>query len=259
MSTDKSDETGERVVDVSRLQEPPPQVYARVGGALYLLVFALGSALFDFPSFRGGAGAAAAHIVSTSESHLRFIVAEELASFLIDVPLALIFYVLLRPVSQNIALLAAFFRLGNAFMGSLSVLGRLAVLVLFGHVYQGVFTPPQMQALAVVYLSLHAYAQEIGLVLFGMHCILLGILIYRSRYLPKLIGACLPLVGIIYIAYSFLDIIAPVLADRIPFAIFIPGIVTEGALSLWLLVKGVDTAGWIRRQTQSQQPARFAE
>lgn len=225
----------------------PPQVYARLGGALYLIIFALGFTLFAFPSF--GGGPAAAQAVLASEGQLRVNEGLELVLFSVDVPLALIFYVLLRPVDRNIALLAAFFRLANAFFGSVSVLGRLAVLALYGNAaYRSAFTAEQARALASMWLSLHLDAQEIGLMFFGVHCILLGTLIYRSGYLPKFIGVLLPIAGALYIANGLTNIVAPAFAAQGLFVIFLPGFAAEVSLCLWLLIKGVDTAGWRRRQ-----------
>jgi len=232
--------------------EPPPQIYARAGGVLYLLIFALGFTLFAFPDV-GAGGAAAAHAVATSEPRLYAISAGELVLFSIDVPLALIFYVLLRPVDRNIALLAAFFRLANAFFGSLSILGRLAVLVLLGNAaYRSAFTPEQVQALSALLLALHSNAQDIGLVFFGIHCILIGLLIFRSGYLPKFLGISLPIVGVIYLANSFANIGAPAFAAGIPDAIFLPGVIAEASLCLWLSVRGIDATGWMRRQAALQ-------
>jgi hypothetical protein len=219
-----------------------------VGGLLYLLIFALAFTLFAFPDV-GAGGAAALQTVAGSEPHLRLICAAELVLFSIDIPLAMIFFVLLRPVDRNLSMLAAFLRLANALFGSLSVLGRLAVLALVGNVaYQKAFTPQQVQALSSISLSLHSYAQDIGLVFFGGHCVLIGILIYRSGYLPRFIGIFLLFAGAIYVANSLADIIAPSLAAQIPFVVFLPAFIAETSLCLWLLIKGVDAAGWARRQ-----------
>jgi hypothetical protein len=224
----------------------PPQNYARAGGILYLLIFALSFTLFAFPDV-GAAGAPALQAVAKSEPRLYLICAAELLLFTIDVPLALVLYVLLRPVDRNIALLAAFFRLGNAFFGSLSILGRLAVLALLGNAaYRSAFTDQQLRALTSISLSLHGSAQDIGLVFFGLHCIFLGILVYRSGYLPKFIGVFLQIAGVVYAANSLANIGAPTLAAGIPIALFVPAFIAEVSLCLWLLIKGIDANGWMR-------------
>ncbi len=219
-----------------------PQLYARAGGILYLVVFGLGWTLFGYPHVAvSGDAAATAHAIALAEPRLRLVSAGELIMFLCDVPLALIFYVLLAPVDRNLALLAAFFRLANAFLGAILGLGRLAVLVLFGNPgYAAAISPSQLQAFAALLLNLHGYGVDICFVFFGLHCVLLGYLIYRSEYLPKFIGVLLPIAGVIYVANSFVDLIAPEFAAKIPTLVLLPGFIAELSLCLWLLLRGVN-------------------
>jgi Domain of unknown function (DUF4386) len=230
-----------------------PQVYARVGGVLYLLVFGLGFTLFAYPHVgASGDPAATLRTISSSEPWLRVVSGAELINFVLDVPLALIFYVLLAPVDRNIALLAAFFRLANAFLGAAIGLSRLGVLLLVAHAGQAsAFTPSQVQALAALSLALHGYGLDICFVFFGIHCILLGWLLYRSGYFPKFLGVLLPIAGLIYLTDSFLDIVAPALSAKIPNAVLIPGFVAELALCVWLLVRGVDVPIWEEKARRS--------
>ena len=95
---------------------------------------------------------------------------------------------------------------------------------------------------------MHFNAQHIGLFFFGMHCISLGVLIYWSGYLPKFIGVLLPIAGIVYIANSLAHIIAPAFAERLPPAVFLPGFLAEFSLCVWLLVRGIDPSGWLKRE-----------
>jgi hypothetical protein len=209
-----------------------------VGGLLYVLIFALGFTLFAFPSVRT-TGIAAIQTIEASQAHLRTICALELILFSLDVPLAVILYVLLRDVDRNLALLSAFFRAANAFFGCISVLGRIAVLLLFGNAgYRTAFNTHQLQALGSIFLTLHQNAQDIGLLFFGIHCILIGVLIWRSKYFPTFIGALLPIAGVAYLFVSFSPIIDPAFDARIPFAIFLPGFLAEVSLCLWLLIWG---------------------
>ena len=223
-----------------------PQIYARAGGILYLIVFALGFTLFAYPSISpSGNATLSVHVISSAQPWLRVVSTAELINFLCDVPLALIFYVLLAPVDRNIALLAAFFRLANAFLGAIIGLGRLAVLTLLGDTAdRSAFTPTQLQALASLFLTLHGYGLDICFVFFGMHCMLLGFLIYRSDYLPKFLGVLLPIAGLIYLADSLVDIVAPAIADKVPTTIFLPGFIAELSLCLWLLAKGINLQKW---------------
>lgn len=224
---------------VNPASEVPPRTVAAVGGVLYVLIFALGFTLFAFPDVRID-GVPAMHAIEASQAHLRMICAGELILFAVDVPLAAILYVLLRDVDCNLALMAAFFRLANAFFGSLSVLFQIAVLLLLGDsAYLAAYNGHQIEVLVAIATTLHENAQDLGLVFFGVHCILIGILIWRSRYFPTFIGALLPIAGLAYLSNSFIDILDPALAARIPFAIFLPAFVAEASLCLWLLLWGL--------------------
>lgn len=236
-----------------RTIETPPQLYARLGGVLYLLIFALGFTLFAYPHISpAGGNQSLAHDIVAGEPRLRLASAGELFMYLCDVPLAVILYVLLKPVDRNLALLAAFFRLANAFVGGIAVLGRLAVLLLFGNPdYRAAFTQDQIQGLASLALGLHGYGVDIGIVFFSFHCILLGYLIFRSGYLPKFLGVLLPIAGLCYLTESFADIAAPAFSAALPIAILLPGFIAELSLCLWLLVKGVDVPKWQQIQTNA--------
>lgn len=233
---------------------PSPQVYARLGGALYLVIFALGFTAFAFPSF--STDPHAAQVVIASLSRLRIYEALELVYFSVDIPLALIFYVLLRPVDDNIALLAAFFRIANAFFGSVSVLGRLVVLTIYGNAaLLASLTAQQASAMSIAWLSWHSDAQQIGIGFFGVHCILLGVLIYRSAYLPKFLGVLLPIAGVLYVVNALTAIVAPPAADHLVLLVFPIGFVSEASLCVWLLIKGVDSRGYRYRVEARAQSA----
>lgn len=99
-----------------------PQAYARAGGILYVVIFVMAGISMGLQSrliVSGDAAATASHILA-SASQWRLSLAAELVMFGCDIPLALIFYVLLRPVNEPIALLAAFFRFAEAVMGPIA-------------------------------------------------------------------------------------------------------------------------------------------
>jgi len=86
--------------------------------------------------------------------------------------------------------------------------------------------------------------QLICLIFFGMYCFLLGVLIYRSTYLPKLIGALMMLGGVCYWIDSFSTIIAPVATANWPELSIVSGL-AELALTLWLIVMGVKDSAFV--------------
>jgi len=165
--------------------------------------------------------------------------------FACDIPLALIFYVLLGPVNANIALLSALFRFAEAVIGSINVIWYVVPLVLLSGAQYLKAVEPQTIAL-YTYLSLKAYGigLAIALIPFGITCILLGYLIVQSTYLPKTLGVLMTIAGACYVVNSFTLILAPAFADTTFIAVFVSALPAELGLTLWLLLKGVNLPKW---------------
>lgn len=225
-----------------------PQTYARIGGALYLIIIAAGmfGELFARgPLIVSGNAAATAGHVTGSISLWRAGIAGDLVMHMCDIGVMLVFYVLLSPVNRNIALFAL---LSNLVQTSVLVANKLNLLIptfLLGDAeYLKAFTPQQLQALAYVSLRAHDHGFALGLIFFGMTCIASGYLIAHSGYLPKLLGLGMQVAGVCYILNSFALIVAPHLASRLSPAILLPPFVAELSMALWLLVKGVNLSKW---------------
>jgi len=230
-----------------RANEASPQTYARAAGVLYLLIFifaALSMGLQSKLIVPGDAAATIAHI-SASLQQWRISVAAEMAMFTCDIPLAVIFYILLRPVNANLALLAAFFRLAEAVIGSAIVTLHAAPMVLLnGSAYFISLDAQTLQSLGMLAIKLYDYGFGIALVSLGFHCLLLGYLIYRSTYLHKTIGALLAIAGVCYVLNSFALIAAPGAANYTFIAMLISGFPAEIGLCLWLIFFGVNATRW---------------
>ena len=231
-----------------RVIETSPQIYARIGGVLYLFIIVVG--FFAEVSVRSnlivsGDAAATANNIVTHESLWRLGGAGELLMLVCDVTLALILYVLLRPVNRNLALLAAFFRLVFAAVYGINAVAHFAALLfLSGANYLKAFTTHQLQDLAYVSVKLHAYGYDIGLIFFGFHCLLLGYLIFRSDYLPKFLGVLLTIGALGYLINSFSVFLAPAFEAKIFLYALLPGGLAEYSLCLWLIVMGVNVPKW---------------
>lgn len=227
--------------------ETSPQVYARIGGWLYLFIIVAGTfgELFvrDKLVVSGDATATANNIMA-SQLLWRISVAGELIMLVCSVALALIFYVLLRPVSKNLALLAAFFNLVELAIDAANKLNLFAALFLSGGAdYLKAFEPHQRHALAYLSLKLHAYGFGISLVFFGFVCLILGYLLFRSGYFPKTLGVLMTIAGLSYLTNSFTLILAPTYAAMI-FPILVLAFIGETSFCLWLIVKGVNVPKW---------------
>lgn len=240
--------------------ETSPQTLARVAGVLYLIIIVAGVFAEGFVRSKlivAGDAAATASNIAASQMLWRISVAGELIMHACDVALALILYVLLRPVSRNLALLAAFFDLVAVAIMGVNKLTLLAVLFLLGSGdYLKTFEPGQLHSLAYLSLRLHGYGYSFGLVFFGFACLVFGYLISKSGYFPKILGVLLLVAGSCYLTNSFAMILAPAFAEAMFPAILVPGFIGELSLCLWLIVKGVNLPRW---QTQiSVQRASWA-
>ena len=225
-----------------------PQRYARIGGVLYVIIIAAGLSgeLFVRGSLvvPGNAAATAANIVQ-SRYLWRAGIAGDLLMHICDVGLMLVFYVLLRPVNQNLARLAILFNLVQTCVLVANKLNLVVPLFLLGDTaYMKAFTPEQLQALSYVSIRTHDYGFAFGLIYFGVECVVIGYLIVRSLYFPKALGVMMQIAGACYVINSFALLLYPPIGTRLVPFILLPPFVAELSVALWLLVKGVDVRKW---------------
>lgn len=226
-----------------RIAEASPRAKARMAGACQLLeaitaafgeVIVLGRLVVS-----GNAAATAANILGHERLFwLGF--TSSLIGVAFHIAWALLLYELLKPVSRSLSLLAAFVILVGCAVQALTSLFYLApLLILQGGGSLGAFTLAQLQALALMFLKLNAYAFDIYLVFFGFWCVLTGYLIFRSAFLPRLLGVLVAISGVGWVTY-----LSPPLAHRLFPFIVAASAVGEIPLELWLLVKGVNEELW---------------
>src|SRR5216684_5697527 len=231
-----------------RTVETSPQLYARVGGVLYLIIIVLGifgEAFVRDRIFVSGDAAATAANLRSLESLWRFGIATELFLLICAIALTLIFYVLLRPISKELALLAVFFNLVSLAVEAVAALDLVAALFPLGNAgYLKAFPPEQLYAMASLAIKSHSYGFGVALIFFGCTCLILGYLIFKSGFLPKALGVLMQIAGLSYLTDSFALILAPNFANRIFPAVLVPAYVGEASLCLWLLVKGVNVEKW---------------
>jgi len=153
---------------------------------------------------------------------------------------AFLFYDLFKPVNRGVSLLATFVILVGCAMQALTSLLYLApLLILQNGSALSAFTPHQLQALALVFLNLNEQAFDVYLVFFGLWCILIGYLIFRSTFLPRIIGVLLAIDGVGWMLY-----LSPPLANQLFLFIAVASALAEIPLMLWLLVVGVNAKRW---------------
>jgi hypothetical protein len=224
-----------------------PQAYARSAGLLYLIVIVAG--VFAEIFVRGGLvvsgdAAATAHNIMTHQLLYRWGFAAELIACVCNVFLALIFYELFRVVNRRVTLLVVFFSLVGTAIECAELLNHFAPLVLLGGGgYLSAIPTGQLQAQAYLSLKLFESGFAIALVFFGFFCILLGWLIFRSGFLPRLIGVLLAIQGVCYLLNSFTVFLAPAFA-ALAFNFLAISALGEISFCLWMLIMGINLAKW---------------
>lgn len=256
--TDVSDDMSNAANRGTHHTRPPLVALARLGGVLYAIIIAGG--LFGEAFIRGGlivwgdAAKTAANIRS-AEALWRFGIALEFFMLVCTVCLGLILLVLLRPVSRELAWLAIFFNLVTVAVEAANEQRLLEAL--FAATGSSLSAAAPVPLHAAVGLSLKSYAHGFGvsLVFFACECLIVGYLIFRSRYVPKVVGVLMAFAGACYLINSFALFTSPALSSRIFPAILVPAFIGETSLCLWLLVKGVDVERWDARvRTASIRP-----
>ena len=192
-----------------------------------------------------GDSAATASNLRSMESLWRMGIASELFIGICTIVFMLILYVLLRPVNRDLALIATFFGLVAMAVEIVYSLQLVQALFLLGTAgYLKAFTPEQLSAMSSLSINAHSQGFGIALLFFGCVFPIAGYLIFTSGYFPKIIGILYVIPGVSYLTSSFALILAPSFAGRYYFVMAGPAVIGEGALSLWLLVKGVNVPKW---------------
>jgi hypothetical protein len=172
-------------------------------------------------------------------------VAMELMMAIISIVLAVILYVLTRPVQKELALLALLFNgVAIAVESAYSIQLVEALFPLGSNAYLTAFTPGQLAAMTALAMKAHVFGFGIALLLFGPFFLVTGYLIFKSGYLPKPSGVLYQLAGLGYMFNGFALVLAPQFAGPVLTLIAIPVFLGETSLAVWLLIKGVRIEGW---------------
>lgn len=228
--------------------ERSPQRYARIAGILYLAIILLG--LFGELYVRGtlvvsGDVAATSAAIAASPLLWRAGIAGDLLMHVFDVPVIVVLYYLLRPVSRSLALFATLINLvQTAVLVANKMNLMVPLLLLESPAYLAAFSLEQVHAISSLAIKAHGYGFGIGLIFFGVACLVRGYLIFKSAYLPKILGVLMAIAGLSYLINSFALLLAPAFASVLFPAVLLPAFVGELAFALWLIFKGVNLGRW---------------
>lgn len=219
--------------------------YARIAGVLLLLSMVgggFGEAYVPAKLIASSDATLTARNIVASQTLFRIGFAAYLVEAICDTALSLLFYALLRPVHRDTALLAAFFGiLSTAVFAIAELFFFLSLLVARDPAYLQAFSADQRSAL--VLLAAKAYTLGAGAfsAFYGIASILRGVLIFRSGYLPKFLGALMAIAGAGFVVENFLLVLAPRYASDF---FLLPMVAACLSLMAWLLGKGIDAAKW---------------
>jgi hypothetical protein len=215
------------------------QKTARFAAFVFLIIFFLGmtTELFIRPGIIvPGDAAATIRNIAASEALFRLSLASDLLRQMFLMLLPLVLYKLLKPVNKNIASLMVIFAMVSVPISMLNELNHFAVLLLSsGAGYLTAFKADQLNALVTVFLELRKYGTFIPQ-FFSLWVLLLGYLVFKSGFLPGILGILLMLGGLCYTVLAVLFFLLPNF-DATIFGLF--AFIGEALFYLWLLIKGV--------------------
>jgi hypothetical protein len=226
-----------------------PRLLARIAGALYVII--TGCALFAYLYVRNQV-IVADNMAQTAANFLaheqlyRLGFSAAVVVVICNLPMGLILFELLKAVNPRIALLALVFIIASATLEAVNLFNYIEPLFTFSlPEYAKAFNPEQLQALARGRIRMFGYAFSVSLTFFGVFCTLIGFLIFRSKFFPRILGLLMMVAGVTYWINSF----RLFLALPIPYIQWVT-LVAELSFALWLLVVGVNEAKW---RTQANQ------
>ena len=182
-----------------------------------------------------GNAAATASNIAASETLFRLGIAAVLIGQAAFIFVALALYDLLKGVSRRHASLMVILIVVSIPIALVNELNSIAALVLVRG--ESVFEKPQRDALAMLFLNLHHHGFVLAEIFWGLWLFPLGLLVYRSRFLPRFLGVWLALAGIAWVILSLMGILLPQYQNKVD-TYCQPAFIGEIVFMLWLAIKG---------------------
>src|SRR6266568_5780668 len=213
----------------------------RFAGLLYVLTSIVGFFAMEYVPSKlivHENATATANNIAASETLFRLGIAGELIGQAGFIFVALALYDLLKGVNRRHASLMVLLIVVSVPIAFLNELNSMAALVLVrGADFLSIFDKPQREALAMLFLNLHHHGFVVAELFWGLWLFPLGLLVYRSRFLPRFLGVWLALAGFAWVILSLTGILLPQYQDKVD-AYSQPAFFGELAFMFWLLIKG---------------------
>jgi hypothetical protein len=227
---------------------------ARTTGALYLVIAIVMGISFTVATTNlivpGDATATANNIIA-SESLFRIGAVGDTVTFLIEIVLVVLLYIIFKPVSITLSLVAAFSRLAMTVIQGMNLLNKFnALQLLSGADYLTVFGPDQLHAFALQSLNAYKFGALIWGTFFGLHLFVLAILLFKSGYFPKFLGVLFVFASLGYLIDSFGHFLLPKYTEIYTWIVWAT-VPAELVFAFWLLIKGVNVEKWEKRSLES--------
>jgi len=220
---------------LKRIAQASPHAVARIAGVLYLadiLTSVLGDSLAGSAHVVPGDAAATASGILAHQAMVRLGVAANLVATACYVAVTVLFYALFKVVKQSVALLATVASLTALAIWTSGSLSQLAAtLIVPGRGASG----PRADQQVLELLEWNARASAIGNAVFATYCVLIGYLIVKSAFLPRVLGILMVIGGIGLLTY-----LSRTLAHALYPYNAVPALAGEISLMLWLLLRGAN-------------------
>jgi len=222
--------------------------YARIAGFLYLVIAVFGAFAIGYvPSviIEAGDSTATANNLLANKALFNLGIIGDVVVLLVEVVLTVMLYVMFKPVSLTLSLIAAWSRLAMVLVMAINLLlNIMPVVLLSGAYYLRAFETPQLHSAALFFFDAHALGIDVWQLFFSMHLIALGILIIKSDLLPRVLGWMIIVGSFGYSIQAMTQLmhIENEIVSIVYIGLLVIVTISELSIAFWLLIKGTKTS-----------------
>ncbi|MBL6449569.1 DUF4386 domain-containing protein [Fulvivirga sp. 29W222] len=221
------------------------RITTRAAGILYLVIVVCSMfSILYVPStlfVEDSASTTVSNIMDNSMM-FRFGLLCDIIVFLSEIVLSILLYQLLKHVSNRLSMIAAVYRLAMTFIMGINVLNYFVILILLsGASYLAAFDTEQLEALVMLFIQVHKYGEYIWSIFFGLHLLVLGYLVFKSRFFPQIPGVLMMVGCFGHLLESLKNFLLPdnTTLSMVTSIFLLFSFIGEMSFGLWLLFKGV--------------------